>query len=143
MQRWSSSNKTSTDFVNNLFSNWFTAYCLDSSKDYPKYGIFGFDEYEAMKAFYGKKIDTDMLREFDSYLLSGGFPKALFYDELAEKQLYVKTVLEDIFNKDIKARVKIKNVEAFNIVRNYVINNFGSTISISASLLAIPLWFAI
>ncbi len=91
----------------------------------------GFDEYEAMKAFYGKKTDTDMLREFDSYLLSGGFPKALFYDELSEKQLYVKTVLEDIFNKDIKGRVKIKNVEAFNIVRNYVINNFGSTVSIS------------
>ncbi|MBR5338097.1 MAG: ATP-binding protein [Lachnospiraceae bacterium] len=91
----------------------------------------GFDEYEAMKTFYGKIIDTDILREFDAYLLSGGFPKALFYDELSEKQLYVKTVLEDIFNKDIKGRVKIKNVEAFNIVRNYVINNFGSTVSIS------------
>ena len=91
----------------------------------------GFDEYEAMKAFYGKMIDTDMLREFDSYLLGGGFPKTLFYDELHEKQLYVKTVLEDIFNKDIKGRVKIKNVEAFNIVRNYVVNNFGSTVSIS------------
>lgn len=91
----------------------------------------GFDEYEAMKAFYGKMIDTDMLREFDSYLIGGGFPKALFYDELYDKQLYVKTVLDDIFNKDIKGRVKIKNVEAFNIVRNYVINNFGSTVSIS------------
>ena len=91
----------------------------------------GFDEYEEMKAFYGKMIDTDMLREFDSYLIGGGFPKALFYDELYEKQLYVKTVLDDIFNKDIKGRVKIKNVEAFNIVRNYVINNFGSTVSIS------------
>lgn len=91
----------------------------------------GFDEYEAMKAFYGKMIDTDMLREFDSYLIGGGFPKALFYDELYDKQLYVKTVLDDIFNKDIKGRVKIKNVEGFNIVRNYVINNFGSTVSIS------------
>ena len=91
----------------------------------------GFDEYEAMKRFYGKKADTDMLREFDAYLIGGGFPKALFYEDLAEKQLYVKSVLEDIFNKDIKRRVKIKNVEAFNIVRNYVINNFGATLSIS------------
>ncbi len=91
----------------------------------------GFDEYEAMKVFYGKAIDTEMLREFDTYLQNGGFPKALFYDEVSEKKLYVKTVLEDIFNKDIKRRVKIKNVEAFNIVRNYVINNFGSTVSIS------------
>ncbi len=90
----------------------------------------GFEEYEAMKAFYGKTIDTDILREFDEYLQNGGFPKTLFYDEPAEKQLYVKTVLEDIFNKDIKRRVKIKNIEAFNIVRNYVINNFGSTVSI-------------
>lgn len=91
----------------------------------------GFDEYEDMKRFYGKKADTDMLREFDAYLIGGGFPRALFYEELAEKQFYVKSVLEDIFNKDIKRRVKIKNVEAFNIVRNYVINNFGATLSIS------------
>ena len=28
-------------------------------------------------------------------------------------------------------RIKIKNVEAFNIIQNYVINNFGSTTSIS------------
>ena len=91
----------------------------------------GFDEYEDMKRFYGKRIDADMLREFDAYLIGGGFPKALFYDELEQKQLYVKSVLEDIFNKDIKRRVKIKNVEAFNIVRNYVINNFGASLSIS------------
>lgn len=91
----------------------------------------GFDEYEDMKRFYGKKADSDMLREFDAYLIGGGFPKALFYEDLAEKQLYVKSVLDDIFNKDIKRRVKIKNVEAFNIVRNYVINNFGATLSIS------------
>ena len=91
----------------------------------------GFNEYEDMKRFYGKKVDNDMIREFDSYLIGGGFPKALFYDELPEKQQYVRSVLEDIFNKDIKRRVKIKNVEAFNIVRNYVINNFGVTLSIS------------
>ena len=91
----------------------------------------GFDEYEDMKRFYGKKADTDMIREFDSYLIGGGFPRALFYEEFSEKQLYVRSVLEDIFNKDIKRRVKIKNVEAFNIVRNYVINNFGATLSIS------------
>jgi len=91
----------------------------------------GFDEYEDMKRFYGKKADSDMLREFDAYLIGGGFPKALFYEDLAEKQLYVKSVLDDIFNKDIKRRVKIKNVEAFNIVRKYVINNFGATLSIS------------
>ena len=91
----------------------------------------GFDEYEDMKRFYGKTVDSDMIREFDSYLIGGGFPRALFYDELPEKQQYVRSVLEDIFNKDIKRRVKIKNVEAFNIVRNYVINNFGATLSVS------------
>ncbi|MBR6480026.1 MAG: ATP-binding protein [Clostridia bacterium] len=91
----------------------------------------GFDEFESMKKFYDIAIEPDMLKEFDSYLIGGGFPKALFYDKLSEKQLYVKSVLEDIFDKDIRRRVKIKNVEAFNIVRNYVINNFGATLSIS------------
>lgn len=43
---WTPSTKNSTDFVNNLFSNWFTAYCLDSNKDYPEYGVFSFENYE-------------------------------------------------------------------------------------------------
>ena len=48
-----------------------------------------------------------------------------------EKETYVKNVLQDILKKDIRYRVKIRNLEAFTLVQNYISNNFGTTTSIS------------
>ena len=89
------------------------------------------DEYEEMKSFYKIPIDADGIKEFDSFILEGGFPKTIFLDTLSDKQLYVRSVLNDILVKDIKRRVKIKNIEAFQTVERYVINNFGSTTNIN------------
>ena len=72
-----------------------------------------------------------MLIELNNYLTEGGFQKAIQYDTLADKRTYVRSVIEEIFEKDIKRRVKIKNREAFDKVRNYIINNFGATTSIN------------
>ena len=52
-------------------------------------------------------------------LESNGIPR------LADKRAYVAAVIREIFEKDIRRRVKIKNVSVFNQVRDYVINNFG------------------
>ena len=68
----------------------------------------------------------------NNYLIEGGFPKAIQYDTLADKRTYVKSVIDEIFEKDIKKRIKIRNREAFEKVRNFVINNFGSTTSIAS-----------
>ena len=46
------------------------------------------------------------------------------YPRLADKRAYVAAVIQEIFEKDIRRRVKIKNVSVFNQVRDYVINNF-------------------
>lgn len=91
-----------------------------------------FNEYLSMKKFYGKSIDSNLNIELDKYLREGGFPKAISYDSLSDKQAYTKSVIEEIFAKDIKKRVKIRNVEVFEAVRNFVINNFGSTMSIQS-----------
>lgn len=50
---------------------------------------------------------------------------------LADKRAYVAAVIQEIFEKDIRRRVKIKNVSVFNQVRDYVINNFGVTTSLA------------
>ena len=50
---------------------------------------------------------------------------------LADKRAYVAAVIQEIFEKDIRGRVKIKNVSVFNQVRDYVINNFGATTSLA------------
>ena len=90
-----------------------------------------FREYCEMKGFLGLAINPNPAAELDEYILAGGFPKALDYTDLADKRAYVKSVIQEIFEKDIKRRVKIKNVSVFNTVRDYVINNFGATTSLS------------
>ena len=89
-----------------------------------------FEEYLEIKAFYNKKIDSNLIIELNNYLNESGFPKTIQYDSIADKRTYVKSVIDEIFEKDIKKRVRIKNREAFDLVRNYVINNFGATTSV-------------
>lgn len=101
---------------------------------YVEFELFplSFDEYLEMKEFYGKHVDTNLLVELNSYLQEGGFPKAIQYDTLADKRTYVTSVINEIFEKDIKKRVKIRNLEVFQYVRNFIINNFGATVSINS-----------
>ncbi len=90
-----------------------------------------FEEYLQMKQFYDIQLNPNLSIELNNYLLEGGFPKALQYNNLADKRTYVKSVIDEIFEKDIKQRIKIKYQEAFVKIRNYIINNFGSTTNIS------------
>lgn len=90
-----------------------------------------FDEYEDMKRFYGRDINANAEIELNRYILEGGFPRAIKIDSLSDKRTYVKGIIDEIFEKDIKRRVKIKDVQSFELVRNYIINNFGATTSIN------------
>ena len=89
-----------------------------------------FEEYEDMKRFYGKPTDPNPMLELNNYILEGGFPRTLFFDDLPDKRRYVQGVIREIFDKDIRSRLKIRNKESFETVRQYIINNFGSTTSI-------------
>lgn len=91
-----------------------------------------FEEYIDIKKFYNKPVNTNLMVELNNYLLEGGFPLAIQYDNLADKRTYVKSVINEIFDKDIKSRIKINNREAFVKVRDFVINNYGATMSISS-----------
>jgi predicted AAA+ superfamily ATPase len=101
---------------------------------YVEFELFtlNFKEYLSMKEFYQKPIDSNMLVELDKYLREGGFPRTVRYDTFEEKQAYAKSVIDEIFEKDIKKRVKIRNVEVFEAVRGFVINNFGATMSVQS-----------
>ena len=105
---------------------------------------------ELVTKLTGRKIEVEMLplnffeflemkkelksvyEEFEEYIKIGGFPGTLNYDSVEDKQLYVKSILNDIFEKDIKKNVKIKNKEMFENIEKFVINNFGSEISINS-----------
>ena len=91
-----------------------------------------FDEYEQMKAFYNKKIQINLLAELNDYILEGGFPRTIQIEDVSSKRTYVEGVIREIFDKDIRRRVKIKDTAAFEAVRGFIINNFGAKTSISS-----------
>lgn len=91
-----------------------------------------FYEYVEMKKFYNKKVDDNVYMEFQNYIRNGGFPGAIKYDNIDDKMLYVQNVITDIFDKDIRQNNKIKDSELFDSIQKYVVNNFGSMISVSA-----------
>ena len=92
-----------------------------------------FDEYLEMKAFLGKPVQPDLTAEFDLYLAEGGFPRALEYDG-EDKWTYIQGVIQEIFDKDIRKRAKVRKTSVFETVQRYIVNNFGATMSLSGML---------
>ena len=90
-----------------------------------------FEEYLKMKEFFKKPISSDLTEELDKYIVEGGFPQTIKFDDFEDKRAYVKGVKEEIFKKDISKRVKINNKEAFNKIQTYITNNYGATTNIS------------
>ena len=101
---------------------------------YLEFEIFtlDFSEYLEMKTF--KKLDAsnDLTAEFTEYIINGGFPKALDFDDISARRFYTKNFISEIFEKDIKRNKKIRNRLVFERVQNYVINNFGATFSVNS-----------
>ena len=90
-----------------------------------------FEEYLGMKEFLGYSINTDITQEFELFIREGGFPKTMQYQTAEDKRTYVQGIISEIFEKDIRRRVKIKNVTVFHQIQTYIINNFGATTSLS------------
>ena len=83
-----------------------------------------FDEYIGMKQFLKLPVDISTEAEFDKYIIEGGFPKALSYDDPEDKRTYINGIIAEIF-------VKIRKVSVFETVQRYIINNFGATMSLT------------
>ena len=91
-----------------------------------------FDEYIGMKKFLGKAVSVNPEDEFDQYLLEGGFPYAVKLESFADKRLYAKNVIAEIYEKDIRKNKRIKNKALFETIQTFIINNFGATMSIGS-----------
>ena len=89
-----------------------------------------FDEYLGIKAFFGKTLSPDKNDELRNYILEGGFPYVSKLNSMGDKRRYVQNLINEIYEKDIKKRVKIRNRSVFESLMRYVINNFGSTTSL-------------
>ncbi len=91
-----------------------------------------FYEYVDMKKNMGKEVDINIYHEFEEYIRNGGFPGSVKYDAYEDKLLYTKNVINQIFEKDIKSHKKIKDKALFEVIEKFVVNNFGSIISVGS-----------
>lgn len=91
-----------------------------------------FEEYIEMKSFYNIEISDNIAEEMNLYITEGGFPRTIFIKERADKQTYVQGIVNEIFEKDIKKRVKIRNRNVFETVQKFIINNYGATTSVNS-----------
>ena len=89
-----------------------------------------FDEYIEMKRFYGKQVKDNIEEELNDYIRQGGFPQAVKYDFPEAKRTYVQSVINEIFEKDIKLNRKIRKKRLFSLIQQYVINNYGQPVSV-------------
>ena len=89
-----------------------------------------FSEYLGMREYLGlpQKLESQIFQE---YLTYGGFPKALEYEDLDAKAMYIQDVIGQIFNKDIAARKVVRHRDTFQRVQDYLINNFAAPTNLS------------
>ena len=91
-----------------------------------------YEEYEKMKRFYQLPVSPNPLEELTSFILEGGFPRAVLLENRQDKRRYVQGIIEEIFEKDIRRRVKIREKDTFEKLRTYLICNFGGRMSIGS-----------
>lgn len=91
-----------------------------------------FDEYIGMKKYLDLEVNPNMDQELMTYILEGGFPLTLQYHSSYDKRLYVNSVIDEIYDKDIKKNNKIRKRNIFEKIQTYIINNFGATTSVNA-----------
>ena len=85
---------------------------------------FSFKEFLLFKEFELKNITTvkkaQILNYFDEYLLNGGFPEHLNFNDPE----YLKRIYDDILYRDIVSRYGIRNVKEFKRLSHYLFTNF-------------------
>lgn len=89
-----------------------------------------FSEHLDMKRFLGLGLSSEA-QEFEQWLSFGGFPRALRIADPSAKDGYVRDVVDQVFEKDIRTRRKIRNRIAFERSMAYAINNFGATTNLT------------
>lgn len=103
---------------------------------YVEFELFtlSFSEYIEMKRFYNLPVNQDIGSEFTKYILEGGFPKTIFYNNSEDRVKYLQSIIDEIFKKDIRYKHVIRNASVFDRVKAYIINNFGATVNITRIL---------
>ncbi len=101
---------------------------------------FSFKEFLEFKGIAVSEITTrikaQILSHFDDYLVNGGFPEYLLYNDPE----FLKRTYDDILYRDIITRHGIRNVKQFKQLAHYLFSNFTKDLSYNS--LKTPLGFS-
>ena len=90
---------------------------------------FSFKEFLEFRGIAVSEITTrtkaQILSYFDDYLVNGGFPEYLLYDD----HEFLKRTYDDILYRDIITRHGIRNVKQFKQLAHYLFSNFTKDLS--------------
>ena len=89
-----------------------------------------YEEYLGMKQFLQIPLEDDS-HELTNFIYDGGFPYTLKLRTEDAKKQYTENLIEEIFQKDIRSRLKIRNRVAFNAIMDYFIANFGASTNLT------------
>ena len=89
-----------------------------------------FDEWIDMHEFYNISLTPDKNDQMSKYILEGGFPRTVFFENVADKRAYVNATVNEIIEKDVYRRIKVKNRDSFRKLMMFVVNNYASPMSI-------------
>ena len=89
-----------------------------------------FEEYLGMKKFLQIPLSDD-LQELTNFIYDGGFPYALKLRTTEARREYTENLIEEIYQKDIRSRLRIKNRVAFDAIMQYFIANFGASTNLT------------
>lgn len=70
---------------------------------------------------YSKELNTSY--SISDYLIWGGFPKIFEFNSLENRITYLTDLKDSIVNKDLIGRFKIRNVNLFNKITNYILKS--------------------
>ena len=82
-------------------------------------------EWLGMRRFLGLDgVSSPSL--FREYLAWGGFPRAVSIGDERARAMYVRDVVSQIFDKDVRSRRRVKDVALFDRVQSYFVNNYAA-----------------
>ncbi len=80
---------------------------------------------------YNEFLQTKIKNMYEFYLIYGGMPGLVHYNDESEKIRLLNEILETYIQKDIKSLLKEENIRAFNTLLYLLAENQGNIMSIS------------
>ena len=84
------------------------------------------------QGFDCKTFDDIPLKEMEEAICDCCEAAGLKFDNFDDKRIYVKNIINEIYEKDVKPNKKIRNKHLFEQIKTYIINNFGATTSVNS-----------